>query len=198
MNKLFNLFQDIDLPILTTDGNVNEESIVGCSGYIDQVEVSQMFYPIMKGYDQCRRPFLSIKCLLKLREKIDKNNEDNEDVNSNIIIKQKQVVGTFFQRYSNSKTPVCYGTGYHTEYAFFDDSCIRSEENFDQVIERLKKVMKGETIFSIDPCKKTDDFDPIVGHGDYFITIPFYREPIQKELNLYLYKDLTSIIMSYI
>ena len=76
---------------------------IGLTGYIDFITVADMSHSIMEGTDCYNRSFIAIKINM-----VNRNNPEDK----------KQVVGTFFQRYTDDMYTLCYGTCYQLESLF--------------------------------------------------------------------------------
>jgi hypothetical protein len=102
----------------------------GMTGYIDFIQVEEMDEPVMKGIDIHRRPFIAIKC-----------NVTNGEKSFNIV-------GTFFQRYSDYTSEWAFGTCYNMGL-IYNDSRVRVRD-YDDLNYRLKKLFSGCIVESYD------------------------------------------------
>jgi hypothetical protein len=207
MNEMFYRLQEYSLPILTFN-----ERMMGSTGYIDRVVSSDMEYPIMKGKDSFGRPFLCIKFVCRMDVNTEHTIEpecgceEHQMTNQIAIRKEYEAVGTFFQRYTDTKN-VAYGTCYDPYQSLFDDSRVRSEEELNLCIKRIQKCLQGETIRSLsNPWKigsiesermKTEE-DKVIGVGESRIYIPYFRKKIQTCIEQVMYRDIAISIMDYI
>ena len=106
-----------NLPILEWDSNW-----IGPTEYIDNIQVDDISYPIMKGFDKYNRSYITF--LLNIK----KNNINNK------------IVFTLFQRYSDRPYPIVFGTCY---YYNIHKTLLKEEE-----IEIYNKLIKGSIINS--------------------------------------------------
>ncbi len=138
--------------------NLALENKQGFTGYIDFIKSDDMYDSIMKGRDIHGRLFIAIKLLVK---------KDN-DVDNN---KWTEIVGTLFERYSDSTGNMAYGTCYLLDdgnYHLWHDSRVRMNE-IDDLFKRLKLLISGNTIKSIKIS--FDNTDCVNGNGDYYIKL---------------------------
>jgi hypothetical protein len=136
MNAFSNIYDT--LPLLDIGNKI------GYTDYIDFIRAEDMNHPIMKGIDIFGRKFIAIK--VKTR-----NTQTNEF---------KEIVGTFFQRYSNTNQ-YAFGTVYDLNI-IHHDSRVREYQS-ENLEKRLKLLLDGQTIKNIDTF--TDDTDYILGNG---------------------------------
>lgn len=132
----------------------------GFTGYIDFIKSSDMNESIMKGMDMHGRIFIAFKLKVK---KIDDNGDNNE---------WSEIVGTLFERYSDSKGNMAYGTCYllgEGNYHLWNDSRVRMNE-MDDLFKRLKLLIHGNIIKSI-KLSFDDNTDNVNGNGDYYIKL---------------------------
>lgn len=129
--------------------NINNK--VGMTGYIDFITVQDMKYNIMHGTDCYNRSFIAFKVNL-----INKN--DSED--------KKQIVGTFFQRYTDDHDTLCYGTCYQLQSLFHNSHV--SRDCYEDLEKRLNKLLNKEIIYTYNSM---DETDYITCTGDYEITL---------------------------
>ena len=73
-----------------------QEHFEGSTGYIDQIKVSDVSYPIMIGVTKCARPFITFK------------------LQNTVIGFTETFVETLFQRYTNDKYAWTFGTFYQS------------------------------------------------------------------------------------
>lgn len=182
MNSFLSQLEELNIRILPFN-----DTMIGSTGYIDRIKCEDMTYPIMKGEDHHGRSFVSIKFMCTSSEE---NNGETEDVVENKNIKKQfEAVGTFFQRYADCVHNVAYGTCYNLHESFFDDSRVRNQEEINSCTDRIKKCYNGETIFTLtSPWNKNTTK----------ITIPYFRDQIELQLLVYLYKDVVGCIMNYL
>jgi hypothetical protein len=118
----------------------------GHTDYIDFIVESDMKYPVMKGVDICRRPFLALK--------LQKDNGKK----SNFVI-------TIFQRYTDNNNTWCYGTCY--EFGLFWLNNYLSSLDNEYIYYRLNELFNGRSVRSI----ASDETNYNEGSGDYVITL---------------------------
>jgi hypothetical protein len=136
MNAFSNIYDT--LPVLDIGNKM------GYTDYIDFIRSEDMNHPIMKGSDIFGRKFISIKVRTH-------NTQTNEF---------KEIVGTFFQRYSNTNQ-YAFGTAYDLNI-IHHDSRLREYQS-ENLEKRLKLLLDGQTLKNIDTF--TDDTDYILGNG---------------------------------
>ena len=124
---------------------------VGLTGYIDFITIQDMKHNIMHGTDCYNRSFIAIKINL-----VNKNNPDDK----------KQVVGTFFQRYTDDYDTLCYGTCYETGILFH--SSYVASYDYEDLDKRLSKLLNNEKIYTYNKINETDC---VICTGDYEITL---------------------------
>lgn len=125
----------------------------GITDYIDFIGASDMKFPIMKGIDTYRRPFIAIKYNIEYNVKhlIHHNTENDESeppVESAVdTIKEMKVVNTFFRRYTNSG-PWVFGTAYPYELSIYDNTCIYNNDytRLAYIFKELKNGNKTQQI----------------------------------------------------
>jgi hypothetical protein len=113
--------------------NYDIDTRQGNTGYIDFIDSSDFSsLPegecLIKGVDMHNRPFLSI-CYDVMRS--DKS--------------FRKEVGTIFQRYSDCRTALAYGTPYFPN-ALWNDSRIRTQSDLNELISNCKKLICGEQV----------------------------------------------------
>ncbi len=127
----------------------------GATGYIDFIRNYDMKYPIMYGYDYAGRMFISFKLSV-----FDKEMKYLCDV-----------VGTIFERYSDSTDNLAYGTSYivsgenSNEYHLWYDSRIRLYD-MDNLFKRINLLVAGETVKTINNENIT-----VQGSGNYYLKL---------------------------
>jgi hypothetical protein len=124
---------------------------IGLTGYIDFITVADMSHSIMEGTDCYNRSFIAIKINM-----VNRNNPEDK----------KQVVGTFFQRYTDDYRTLCYGTCYQ-QGTIFHSSYVASYD-YEDLDKRLAKLLNNEVIYSYNSVEETDF---VSGTGDYEITL---------------------------
>ena len=118
---------------------------VGNTGYIDYITISDLKSDfIMTGVDSFNREFITLCIDIILFKKVknkDEEEEEEEEKNKREVkkIKRKEVY-TIFDRYSDTKNSLAFGTCY-SQHIFFDDSRIRSKENLEFIIDRIKHLL---------------------------------------------------------
>ena len=105
----------------------------------------------MHGTDYYNRSFIAFKVNL---------------VNKNNIEDKKQIVGTFFQRYTDDMYTLCYGTCYQLESLFHNSHV--SKDYYEDLEKRLDKLLNNEIIYT---CNKIDETDYVTCTGDYEISL---------------------------
>lgn len=140
--KAFGLQKLEELPVLDLKNRR------GATDYIDFVKNDEMTSPIMKGIDCFKRPFLAIKvkCTYKTEE-----------------LEPTEVVGTFFQRYTDDESSWAFGTCYMTDIIWHDS---RVRQNiYSELQTRLTLLTSGKKINSIHSnCSS--------GDGNWILTLP--------------------------
>ena len=119
----------------------------GHTDYIDFIIESDMQYPVMKGVDIHRRPFLALKL-----------QKDNGKKKSDFVI-------TIFQRYTDNNNTWCYGTCY--EFGLFWANNHLSRLDYEPIYYRLNELFNGRSVRSI----ASDEKNYNEGSGDYIITL---------------------------
>ena len=122
---------------------------IGHTHYIDFLRHSDMAAPIMKGTDTFNRPFISI--------------EVRVNVNGHI----REDVGTFFQRYTDDRNTWTFGTN-NVHKTVYNETYI-SDHNV--MIERLNRLMNGETLNDYDPYVELNEQTKIIGNGNLTIRL---------------------------
>jgi len=148
MSELFDrIFANIPIPELDLGNRV------GLTSYIDFIKVKDMSAPVMKGIDIYRRQFYAIKITL--------NDENNS-----------QLVGTFFQRYTDDYDNWAYGTCYAEGFYIYCDSRIRTN-HYEWLEKRLNLLLQGTILNNIDLYTDCDDneIDYINGNGSVQISL---------------------------
>jgi hypothetical protein len=140
MNAFSNIYDT--LPILDIGNKM------GLTDYIDFIKAEDMNHPLMKGTDIYGRKFIAIKVKTH-------NTKTNQ---------YKEIVGTFFQRYSNTNQ-YAFGTVYDLNI-IHHDSRLREYQS-ENLEKRLKLLLDGQTIKNIDTF--TDDTDYILGNGYIYV-----------------------------
>ena len=138
------------LPILDIKNRMG-----GSTGYINFIHPNEMKYPIMRGKDIYNRSFIAIKVTVK--------DERNEDV-------PFEVVGTFFQRYCRNDKIWAYGTSYMMNTIHCKTKFHKSNNEYVDLEQRLRKLFNGETIRSIIE-HQLEPVDYVVGQGTYLINL---------------------------
>ena len=137
---------------------------IGSTNYIDFITVDDMTDNIMIGEDYAGRQFIAIKALYERKGK------------------SKEIVCTFFQRYSDSNKVIGIGTCYNgLTYGLCNNTYVPYKE-VDDLVERILLLKRGETLV----------FD------DSTYTFPRVRRAIQDIVTDVLYKDVSSIVLGYI
>lgn len=94
-----------------------QENFEGSTGYIDQIKVTDILYPIMVGVTVEQRPFITFK-----------------------LTNQKQkFVETLFQRFTNDKFAWTFGTYYHSALSNFNGYTTNMYNNKIQINDYLLK-----------------------------------------------------------
>jgi hypothetical protein len=101
----------------------------GATGYIDFVRADDMQFPVMRGVDVAGRPFVAIKA----------QTEGSCELS--------EVVGVFFQRYTNIVEDWAYGTCYPLNL-LFHDSRVRGH-HMEGLKSRLDTLMSGGVVRSL-------------------------------------------------
>ena len=119
LKNISNNFEEI--PTL----NWNDNFITSCD-YIDGINIYNMSHPIMKGYDNNNRFFISFK--LHVYEKRN----------------HFQIVNTIFQRYSDCDKTWVLGSPYHFS---FHNSLINSDilNQYSKIISEGEIIYRGDT-----------------------------------------------------
>jgi hypothetical protein len=161
---IYNLFSESKIMTSYNLKNIPELDIgnrVGYTDYIDFIKAEDMKFPIMKGVDCFRRPFLAIKVNVKY-------------VGSDEELKKERydLVGTIFQRYTDDKYSWAFGTCYHLNMLFWD-SRIR-DYDYKNIETRLQKLFNGEILrninfYGLNSQMTSEDY--IVGNGDWEIAL---------------------------
>jgi len=124
----------------------------GSTDYIDFIRAEEMEFPVMRGVDKFRRPFIAIK------------------VNCVDSALEKQMVGTIFQRYTDNDVNWAYGTCYEQNIIYWD-SRLRLED-YRNLETRLKKLFSGGSVKSVDFWPKDNaPVDTRVGNGNWVVTV---------------------------
>ena len=113
-----------DLPVLDLGGRQ------GATGYIDFVRAEDMPFPVMRGVDVYGRPFVAIKA---------------QTAGECDFI---EVVGVFFQRYSDNADAWAYGTCYPLNM-IFHDSRVR-DKHIEGLKSRLHMLMLGGEVRNVE------------------------------------------------
>jgi hypothetical protein len=138
-----------NLPILDLKGRRN------FTGYIDYIIPDEMPYNIMKGIDYYNRPFISFKFCIT-------NKNNSTDTNC--------YVGTFFQRYSDDKLELAFGTC--GQLGLLYDRSRINESDYNILEERIKLLINNVNIYNITFNENLEDNKFwLYGNGDYLITI---------------------------
>ena len=198
LKRFYTNYSNLDVPILDLGDQM------GDTCYIDFINSKMMSHYIMHGKDKYNRPFLSIKVQRKFKPiltTIDGEKQLSEKW------KIQDIVGTFFQRYSDGDFPIVFGTCYPSSIIYHSSKADNLFET-NVAFGRIKKLLAGESIRSIDiwknDIKSKLDIEEleelyINGNSDSFVYIPEIRNKIKKqllEIN-FLYNDITGLIMEY-
>lgn len=147
---LYNTVPNIDeLPVLDTG------SRVGMTDYIDFITEDEMKYPVMRGVDVYRRPFISV------RVTVTKPSGDTS-----------KAVGTFFQRYTDApQAQWCFGTCY--PIGIITDESYTNRERQDKLENRLRKLFNGETLNTMSHESSSFNIDDywVPGYGDSTVVL---------------------------
>ena len=122
---------------------------VGSTHYIDFVRAEDMHFPLMRGTDFAGRPFVAVKTKT-----------------TGGACEFPEVVGVFFQRYTNNADEWAFGTCYPLNL-IFHDSRVR-EHHMIGLGLRLNLLASGNTIRNFDHGLN-DDW--IYGNGDIQLCI---------------------------
>jgi hypothetical protein len=134
-----NALRQMDLPILDLKNRM------GHSDYIDFLQPEELTHPIMRGIDAYRRPFVAFKVYVAGPK--DKDNYE--------------IVGTFFQRYSDDTDAWAFGTTFNGNQEIYHDSRVRLD-SYEDLEKRLKLLIAGETINNTD---YSSPLNYIIGNG---------------------------------
>ena len=109
---------------------------MGLTDYIDFLLPDDLSAPIMCGVDAYSRPFVAFKVQAQAQAQAVENREPYE------------IVGTFFQRFSDNMDAWAFGTTFLTQGEIYHDSRVR-EDDYASLENRLKRLIAGETVSSI-------------------------------------------------
>jgi len=132
---------------------------VGLSENIDFIVAYDMNYPIMKGMDKYKRLFICFKLNI-----IDMKTS-----------KEKKIVATFFQKYTNNYNLWAYGNN-NENNIFYYDNYVRVKD-YTNLEKRLSLLLEGKPIYNID-FLLCDTINLITGNGNLEITINTDELPI--------------------
>lgn len=118
----------------------------GATDYIDFIGADEMEHSIMKGIDRYKRPFIALKVVVT---------KDN---------KSKEIVGTFFQRYTDDNVSWAFGTCYQTN-VIYQDSRVRLCD-YETLEKRLKLLLDKQIIKDL-KCGFHEEPDYVNGNGNY-------------------------------
>jgi hypothetical protein len=149
-NPILQVFNPEDYPTLDLGAKC------GNTGYIDFIQSADMTHPIMSGIDICGRQFIAIKCIVEF-----KKSEDSDEKNS------YEMVGTFFQRYSDNSSVWAYGTCYSLG-TLFHDARVRME-HYAELPIRLNAIKEGKTLRCVSPFD--EPYDWVNGNSSAFISL---------------------------
>lgn len=122
-----------------------QEHFEGSTGYIDQIKVSDVSYPIMIGVTKCARPFITFK----LQDTVRGFTET--------------FVETLFQRYTNDKYTWTFGTFYQSVLSNYNGYTTKLYNNQIQINdhllkENIKLLLKNENYIHKTYVKKSDNY----------------------------------------
>ena len=165
MEQFFNLSSTEDVPILDIG---DKEDF---TGYIDFIKCKDLSHYCMRGFDTHGRPFLTLR--------VTTYNSKSR--------KEKDSVGTIFQRYTSGDT-ITYGTCYEHCPVHYDSLVARNEVT--KVANRIKQLLAGESVACFTNFGELSKI-----HVCYIREV---RTQIIDILHEHFYKDLVQIIMNYI
>ncbi len=134
----------------------------GATGYIDFLRAEEMTHPIMRGVDVYHRPFVAIKAQTKGECRF------------------REVVGVFFQRYTNDSSEWAYGTCYPLNM-IYHSSRVR-EEHMEGLAIRLNTLFEGGEIRNVDFGLSHNE-DWINGNGPIVLFTKQSTDPQEIELS---------------
>ena len=126
-----------------------QERFEGSTGYIDQITVSDVPYPIMIGVTSCMRPFITFKLQHTVRGFTD------------------TFVETLFQRYTNDKYAWTFGTFYQSVLSNYNGYTTNMYENKIRVNDHLLKnniqlLLKNENYIHKSSLQISDNYVEII------------------------------------
>jgi len=126
-----------------------QEHFEGSTGYIDQIKVSDVPYPIMIGVSRYARPFITFKLQNTVRDFTD------------------TFVETLFQRYTNDKYAWTFGTFYQSVLSNYNGYTTNMYENNIRVNDHLLKkniqlLLKNENYIHKSSRQISDNYAEII------------------------------------
>ena len=126
-----------------------QERFEGSTGYIDQIKVSDVPYPIMIGVTSCMRPFITFK------------------LQHTVIGSTETFVETLFQRYTNHKYAWTFGTFYYSVLSNYNGYTTNIYENKIRVNDNLLKkniqlLLKNENYIHKSSLQISDNYAEII------------------------------------
>jgi len=149
-----------NMPIL--DIGIMESRSSGQHRRIDFLRSEDLTHYCMRGVDKYGRPFLTLR----------------------VKVEEKDTVGTIYQRYDNEDINSIAFSTCLTNYCPIHWDCYIAGCDYDEVVNRINRLLRGETILHFDEEK--------------ICYIEEVRKQIERELLLVLYRDLVSVILLYI
>ena len=121
-----NALNHMVLPILDLKNRI------GQTDYIDFLMPEELTHSIMRGVDAYQRPFVAFKVQVQIEDK-----------------EPSEIVGTFFQRYSDNTDAWAFGTTFNGNHEIYHDSRVRVDD-YENLEQRLKLLIAGLTINNTD------------------------------------------------
>jgi hypothetical protein len=188
---MYNIFSKLDIkniPVL----DINTRA--GHTDYIDFITPEDMSHSVMRGTDFYGRPFLAVK--INCEQSLKTEEEDTEEDHK--CTKRYEVVGTFFQRYTDSHSAVAYGTCFQQDL-LYDDSRVRTEQDQEIIANRINKLLRGETIFSYGFWRYSDYYtERIQGNGKTKLWMQPRKDMLTQTIDKIMYSDLRKCVQEYI